>query len=104
MRAQPAPAEKKLWRCLRDRQLGGLKFRRQHPLGPFIADFFCAEVGLAVELDGDSHGERERYDARRTSYLERDGHHIIRFVNDDVFWHTDSVLQALFDECERLRT
>jgi very-short-patch-repair endonuclease len=102
MRAEPAPAEKKLWRCLRDRQLGGFKFRRQHPLGPFIADFFCAQVNLVVELDGDSHGDRTSYDDHRTKRLERDGYQVIRFLNDDVFWHLDAVLQVLLDECERL--
>jgi len=102
MRADPAPAEKKLWRCLRDRQLSGFKFRRQHPLGPFIADFFCPKLKLVVELDGDSHAERAVYDDRRTVRLERDGYFVIRFRNEDVFRHLDAVLHALLDECERL--
>jgi very-short-patch-repair endonuclease len=104
MRRDPARAEQKLWRLLRDRQLGGYKFRRQHTTAPFIADFFCAELNLIIELDGDSHGDREAYDAQRTHHLERHGFQIIRFVNDDVFWHLDCVLDAIFSECERLST
>jgi very-short-patch-repair endonuclease len=102
MRHEPAPAEKKLWRLLRDRQLAGFKFRRQHRLAGYIADFYCHDVELVVELDGDSHGDRGAYDERRTKRLERRGHHVIRFVNDDVFWHADAVLQAIYDECLRL--
>jgi very-short-patch-repair endonuclease len=101
MRHDPAPAEQKLWRCLRDRQLGGFKFRRQHPLGGYIADFYCAEALLVVELDGASHGDRAAYDDRRTRRLQRDGRDVIRFVNDDVFWHIDAVLQVILDECVR---
>jgi very-short-patch-repair endonuclease len=102
MRHEPAPAEQKLWQCLRDRQLSGFKFRRQHAIAPFIADFFCFELKLVVELDGDSHGNREVYDACRTKRLERDGCRVIRFVNEDVFWHLDAVLDEILNECERL--
>ena len=101
MRHDPAPAEQKLWQCLRDRQLGGFKFRRQHPLGGYIADFYCAETLLVVELDRDSHGDRAAYDDRRTRRLQRDGRNVIRFVNDDVFWHIDAVLHVIIDECVR---
>ncbi len=102
MRHDGAPAEQKLWQCLRGRQLCGFKFRRQQVLGRYIADFFCAEVRLVVELDGESHGERQEYDARRTKRLEREGLHVIRFENDDVFSFTDAVLEEILRECERL--
>jgi len=102
MRHDPAPAEMKLWRLLRDRQLGGFKFRRQHRLAGYIADFYCAEASLVIELDGDSHGDQAEYDERRTKRIERHGHCVIRFVNDDVFRHTDAVLSAIYDECLRL--
>ncbi|HSV14000.1 MAG TPA: endonuclease domain-containing protein, partial [Tepidisphaeraceae bacterium] len=81
---------------------GGFKFRRQHPKPPFIADFYCAEVKLVLETDGDSHAEREEFGASRTVRLERDGLHVIRFVNDDVHRHLDSVLEEIPGECERL--
>src|SRR5213594_4320948 len=98
MRHEPAPAEQKLWSCLRNRQHGGFKFRRQHAIAPFIADFFCFELKLVVELDGESHGDRAAYDANRTKYLERDGCRVIRFVNDDVFWHLEAVLVEILTE------
>src|SRR5215218_143842 len=93
------PAESKLWQCLRNRQLGGFKFRRNQPLAPFIADFFCAELGLIIELDGASHGPRLSYDAARTVRLERDGHAVLRFLNEDVFHYLDAVLEAILAEC-----
>jgi very-short-patch-repair endonuclease len=102
MRHEAAPAEQKLWQCLRNRQLCGYKFRRQQPLPPFVADFFCAEATLVVELDGESHGERQAYDARRTKRLTRDGLRVIRFENDDVFRFLDAVLEEILRECERL--
>ena len=102
MRHEPAPAEQKLWQCLRGRQLCGYKFRRQHPLPPYVADFFCAEAKLVVELDGESHAEREAYDARRTTRLTRGGLNVLRFENDDVFHFTDAVLEEILRECERL--
>jgi very-short-patch-repair endonuclease len=73
MRMESAPAEHKLWQCIRIRQLNGFKFRRQHNLGPFIADFYCHEAQLVVELDGDSHAARAEYDASRTKRPKRDG-------------------------------
>jgi lysyl-tRNA synthetase class 2 len=104
MRHDAAPAEKKLWCLLRDRQLSGFKFRRQHRLAGYIADFYCHDARLVVELDGDSHGDRAAYDGRRSTRIERRGHRVIRFLNDDVFWHTDAVLCAIYDECVRLST
>jgi very-short-patch-repair endonuclease len=102
MRHTAAPAEQKLWQCLRGRQLCGYKFRRQQPLAPYIADFFCAEVKLVVELDGESHGEREAYDAQRTRRLVRGGLNVIRFENDDVYQFLDTVLDEILRECEQL--
>jgi very-short-patch-repair endonuclease len=99
LRHERIPAETKLWQCLRNRQLSGFKFRRNQPLPPFIADFFCAELRLIVELDGASHERRAAYDERRTVRLERDGHRVIRFLNQDVFDHLDAVLEAILAEC-----
>ena len=99
LRRARIPAESKLWQCLRNRQLGGFKFRRNQPTPPFIADFYCAEMRLIVELDGGSHESRKEYDESRTVRLERDGHRVIRFLNVDVFDHLDSVLEAILEEC-----
>jgi len=102
MRHESVTTEFQLWQCLRNRQLNGFKFRRQHPKPPFIANFYCAEVKLVVELDGDSHSEQQTYDASRTLRLERDGLHVIRFVNDDVHRFLDAVLEEILRECESL--
>jgi very-short-patch-repair endonuclease len=104
MRHEPAPAEQLLWRFLRDRQLGGHKFRRQAPLGAFIADFYCHAVKLVVELDGDTHVGREASDEVRTMLLSRSGYHVVRFYNTDVFDHLPPVLEAIYGECDRLST
>jgi very-short-patch-repair endonuclease len=102
MRHESAPAEQKLWQCLRGRQLCGYKFRRQQPLPSYVADFFCAEAKLVVEPDGESHGERAAYDARRTARLMRGGLRVIRFENDDLFHFTDAVFEEILHECEQL--
>lgn len=67
LRRQQTPAEAKLWACLRNRQVAGLKFRHQHPIGPYIVDFFCAARRLVVEVDGDSHANQPTYDRERTA-------------------------------------
>jgi very-short-patch-repair endonuclease len=101
MRHQPAPAEQQLWWKLRDRRLGGFKFRRQQPVGPFVADYYCSECNLIVELDGDTHDGREAYDARRTDWLASNGHAVVCFTNTDVHENLDGVLSALLAECQR---
>lgn len=83
MRHEPTDAEARLWEELRDRRLMRLKFRRQVPLGPFIADFVCMEARLIVEVDGSQHGGSMR-DRRRDDELQRRGFRILRFWNDDV--------------------
>ena len=100
MRHDPVPAEQKLWSCLRNRRLKGLKFKRQHPVGPFIADFFCAEHQLVIELDGESHAGRERYDEGRTRWLNGQGYRVVRFLNDDVHKHLVAVLRTIVREVE----
>src|SRR5687768_13153998 len=95
MRKEDAPAETILWACLRNRQLGGFKFRRQHAIGRYIIDFYCAERKLGVELDGDSHSERVTYDERRSHALAGDGITIVRYPNTDVFESLDGLLESL---------
>ena len=89
------PAERKLWSVLRARQVGGLKFRRQVWLGPFIADFLCAEARLVVEVDGDTHAAQPGYDRSRTAWLEREGFRVIRFANRDVMTNIAGVTEEL---------
>ena len=99
LRRPLTPAEAVLWRELRAKRLGSFEFRRQQPVGPYIADFFCAAAGLVVELDGDSHVGREGHDARRTAYLEAVGLRVLRFWNPEVYDNLDGVLAAINDAC-----
>jgi very-short-patch-repair endonuclease len=95
-REAPFP-ERLLWARLRSGQLEGWKFRRQHPVGPYITDFACIELKLIVELDGDTHGEpgQIRRDAVRTAFLEGEGWQVIRFWNVDVMDSLDGVLRQI---------
>ncbi len=104
LRQPQTPAEKKLWTHVRNRQLGGFRFRRQHPIGPFIVDFYCAACRLVVEIDGESHLEQVEYDRARTAWLNEQGYHVIRFWNRDVHRDTDAVLEAILGECQKLST
>lgn len=81
LRVEGTEPEKMLWQCLRGRGFAGLKFRRQHPIGRYIADFYCAEAKLVLELDGPHHEDLEEreYDAIRDEYLNARGLRILRF-------------------------
>lgn len=94
MRRQPTEAEDRLWHDLRGRRLDGLKFRRQVPLGPYVVDFFCAEAGLAVEVDGSQHADCD-HDERRRRDLQRRGIRVLRFWNDEVLQETESVCATI---------
>jgi very-short-patch-repair endonuclease len=94
LRSDMTEAEKKLWYALRRDQLNGLSFRRQHPVGPYVLDFYCPALRLAVELDGGQHGEddtRSR-DERRARWLASRGIEIARFWNNDVLGNLEGVL------------
>ena len=96
-RKAPTEPEHRLWQILRNRQLSGLKFRRQVWLGPYIVDFLCAQIALVVEIDGDTHAapDAQAYDKRRTTLLEAEGYRICRFGNDDVMTNIDGVAAAI---------
>ena len=99
MRHEPTDAEKKLWSRLRDRRLGGFKFRRQVPLGGYIVDFFCDERNVAVELDGGQHNDPvgASRDAGRDEALRELGVQVLRFWDPDVLKETGSVCEAIVD-------
>lgn len=86
-------AERKLWYHLRGGRLGGFRFRRQHPIPPYVLDFYCYAAKLVVELDGGQHIEEA--DAARTRALEARGLRVIRFWNNDVLSNTEAVLEAI---------
>ncbi len=94
MRREPTPAELKFWYQARDRRLEGFKFRRQVPVGPFIADFICVERQLIIEIDGGQHAESER-DVRRDAYLTSNGYRILRFWNADVLTNMEGVVDTV---------
>lgn len=88
-------AERALWSRLRSRQLAGVRFNRQYPIGPFICDFVARSKGLVIELDGGQHAEQEEYDSRRTRYIEERGYRVLRFWNNDVLSNPEGVLSAV---------
>jgi very-short-patch-repair endonuclease len=97
-RRAPTRAEEMLWRELRARRLDGHKFRRQVPLGPYVADFICLEARLIVELDGAPHDDpaQRAHDARRTAWLASQGFRVLRFPNDLLLGGSgDLVLDAI---------
>jgi len=90
-------AEASLWGRLKGKQLNGYYFRRQHPIGPFIADFACFEAKLVLEVDGGTHMSDvdQAYDAKRTAFLESEGWHVMRVWNNQVLENRAGVLRAI---------
>jgi very-short-patch-repair endonuclease len=88
-------AERLLWRHLRDRQLGDFKFRRQHPVGPFIVDFVCPEKMVIIEVDGGQHAINTGPDEQRSLILQNMGYQILRFWNNEVLQETEAVLTRI---------
>src|SRR2546430_11841996 len=85
LRANENSAERRIWSLLRDRRLAGLKFRRQHVIGQYVADFVCLSARLVIEIDGETHdAEAQVRDARRAEDIERAGFRVIRFWNQFV--------------------
>jgi very-short-patch-repair endonuclease len=96
LRKDLTPAEKKLWQYLRNDQLDGARFRRQHAVDTYIVDFFCAKSKLVIEVDGDSHAEQMEYDAAWTQWLnEQHNYRVLRFINREVLTNIESVLEAI---------
>ena len=98
LRNEPTPAERVLWGALRRQQLGGLRFRRQHPVGRFVLDFYCPGARLAVEVDGGIHDHQAERDAERTAILKAAGYRVLRFRNDEVSKDLPSVLRRILAE------
>ena len=96
LRRRQTPAEDIFWREVRNRQFLGLKFRRQVPIGKYIADFVCEREKLIVEIDGASHVDSTDYDEERTRVLEQFGYRVVRYWNSDLYEGLDSVFRELF--------
>jgi len=100
MRREMTPEEELLWSHLRARRLGGFKFKRQEWLGRYIADFYCWEAKLIVEVDGSQHHEQAGYDAGRDAWLKRRGLKVLRFWNNEVTGETEAVLAKILSVFE----
>jgi len=97
LRKEQTDSETKMWYLLRNRRLAGKKFRRQHPIPPYVVDFYCHEAALVVEIDGGQHATDRHHDDERTSFLERKGLRVIRFWNNEVLQEIEAVLQAVWN-------
>jgi uncharacterized radical SAM protein YgiQ len=96
LRTHQTDAEQLLWGVLRAKRFLGYKFRRQHPVEPYILDFYCDSLKLAIELDGGQHAEQQTYDDKRTAALEAQDIRVLRFWNNDVLAQTEAVLEAIY--------
>ena len=95
-RKNPTPAEQKLWyKVMQNKRLHNLKFTRQKPLTEYIVDFYCAELMLVIEIDGDTHARQKEYDKDRTKNLNKHGAEVIRYTNADVLNNLEEVYQDL---------
>lgn len=97
LRKRLTPAERFLWRHLSGKQIEGYRFRKQHPIGRYVVDFFCFEELLAIELDGGGHNAQEEYDSLRTAWMESQGIRVLRFWNNDVLTNIEGVRQVILD-------
>jgi very-short-patch-repair endonuclease len=101
LRRSSTDVERRLWAKLRNSQLDGYKFRRQHPVGNYVVDCACEQAGLVVELDGGQHAEAVAADAHRTAYLNQRGFRVLRFWNNEVTGNLEVVLDAILAELRR---
>ena len=95
LRAHATLAERILWAALSARKIGGVRFNRQFPVGPYICDFVSRGARLVIEVDGESHGHTVDADAARTRFLEAQGYRVVRFTNSDVLGNLDGVAKAV---------
>ncbi len=93
------PAETALWERLKNKQLHGLKFRRQHPLHHFILDFYCHAHQLVIEVEGGIHQQQRDYDESRTEWLTQRDFKVIRFTNEEVLNDIETVLRKIAKAC-----
>ena len=102
LRSDMTDAEHTLWSYLRRKQIGGLRFRRQQPIGPYVVDFYCPAAKLVVELDGGQHTEQAHrlYDEARTQWLESEGFHVLRIANCELSSKRDVALEWIWRKIE----
>ena len=98
LRRNMTAAERKLWEILRLRQISGYKFRRQVPLGRYVADFVCHEARLIVEVDGGQHDHASADEVERAAFLQDEGYRVLRFWNNEVLGNLDGVYETIVAE------
>lgn len=105
LRQNMPKAEMIIWAKLKSKQIEGCKFRRQYSVGQFVIDFYCPEVKLAIEIDGDSHFQEgaTQYDEERQTFIESAGIRFMRFTNDDVYTNLNGVLELITKKIQELR-
>ncbi|WP_301749211.1 endonuclease domain-containing protein [uncultured Erythrobacter sp.] len=103
MRREMSEPETRMWLALRAERFDSVKFRRQKVIGPYIADFAANAPKLVIEIDGDSHADREAYDVARTRFFEQQGYTVIRFTNSEVMTNMEGVLERLSEVIAQLR-
>ncbi len=101
LRNNMAEAEKQLWYLLRERYLNGFKFRRQQPIGKYVADFVCFENKLVIEIDGGQHMESRIEDNKRDEWLRKEGYRVLRFWNNDILENREAVISKILEYCKR---
>ena len=104
LRLNPTAAEQVLWEILRNKKMLGLRFKHQHPINIFIADFYCHTLKLVIEVDGGIHNteENKEYDNNRTAEFKNYGITVLRFTNDEVLNNIEMVRNVIASECKRL--
>jgi very-short-patch-repair endonuclease len=102
LRRDMTDAERAMWRILRGRQLAGLKFRRQEPIGRYIVDFVCFSPRVVIEIDGGQHNKVSAYEERRSDFLRREGFEILRFWNNEVLANREGVCEHIGEVLSRL--
>lgn len=103
LRVNQTDAEMRIWSHLRNRGLGGARFRRQITIDPYIVDFICTDRKLIIEIDGGQHAEQVEADAERTEFLKLRGYRVLRFWNNEVLENTEGVLEVILAELKKLR-
>ncbi|HEY1382405.1 MAG TPA: DUF559 domain-containing protein [Dongiaceae bacterium] len=101
LRKSMTPAERKIWRYLRLRQLDGHRFRRQVRIGPYIADFVCLQSLIVIEVDGGQHADAHTYDAQRDDYMRGQGFRVLRFWNNEVLSNMEGVWDTIAAEFKK---
>ncbi len=96
LRGTLTDAEQLLWHHLRQKQVAGIKFRRQHPVGRYVVDFVCLANRLAIEVDGGQHAEMKLQDRQRDAFLAQEGFRVLRFWNNEVLGNIDGVMESIW--------